>query len=341
MKKFIIILVAVLLMSLIQISAVCAAVHPRSKSIQNQWFTVDEEETPYVEGLVSKNDDDDWTWFGQYYDNDQTYFNFNCNDSNTGMSGSYLWNNGFFLGLEYGDFNNGDDSGDSWGIHPGYRWNLDRGYIAFSIDYDKRNEDGRRFNKRDTEQKGLELNYVYYPENLKINTDLILAKSNTSATFDRGNEVSELKQLLFDQTLNYKIAENLVLGFGLTYNRRQGEFSYSDNNGYHRLTDEEYSTVYSGFTGFTWEPKYFILNGAILAAHTKGSETAKEYDFRLVIPFCQQFELGIDYSNQSYRDMNDENKNISFQYNIKEDSALRLSYDTTVEIWSLLYHRDM
>lgn len=348
-------------MSLTCVSAAWAALHPDSKHLENRWFTVEEDESPYVEGVASTDDNDDWAWMGQYYYNDQTFVNFKHQDSimdfrrswnntnfvqaSTDISGSYLWNNGFFIGLEYADLNdmNGDEWGDSWGIHPGFRWNLKWGYLALSMDYYKGKGDSHEFDKVDTKLKGLEFNWVYYPENMKIKTDLILAKSNTSATFYEGDEASEEKHLLFDQTLNYKVADNLVLGFGLTYDRSRGEFSYSDSSGYYDInaTGETESTNIGSRLGFTWEPTYFILNGAISATHSKGFKTVKEYDFKLIIPIYQQFNLGFGYSNESYLDMNHENKSISFQYDLKEDAALRLSYNTDYEIWSLLYHQDI
>ena len=335
-RMWMVIMVAAII-GLVQVSTAMAALNPPGDSTEERWYTVDEAEDPFVEGGVLYSDYwHEQTWQGEYYVNDQTFFTVSHDTDVTGFRGSYLWESGFFLGVEYTDIHGMDTR--LWGISPGYRLDLKRGYIAFSADFGGQNQTVPTGEQEiDQSLNGLAFSWFFYPKNMKLQTDLKWRQIDASATEFMGEVASmERDDLTLDQRVNYKIKDDLVVGFRYAYiDHRQEMIQGGD-----MLRQSQYNYQYQ--LGFTWEPKYFIINAAIGRQKGQNGETI---DAALFLPIWDRFKLGLGYSHISDHeygfDYDDESKFYSFKYNLKNDSAFCLSYHAEAETWELMYHHDL
>lgn len=316
-------------------SGVMAAIDPPGEWVDDHWYSVEEEEDPFVNGSVSSNEDQDTFWEGAYYRNDQTFFGFAHHEDYTLLRGSYLWESGFFLGLQYEDEHGYDAT--MWRVSPGYRWNLDRGYLAFSLNLGRQSQDVMDGYDAHINQKGLDVSWVYYPTNMKIKMDMEWARYDGSASSPRLVQTMEADQFWFEPEVNFKITDSLVVGARAYYQHQNTETSMRDDEG------EEFARTrndndYSYELGFTWEPKYFILNASV--GRDKGQD-GKSINAEVDVPFLDHFSLGFEYYYYSDDGFDDKSTAYHFKYRFKEDYAMMVRYRVDDEMWMLGIHKDL
>lgn len=342
-KKIWVLLMVVTVMSLLKTPAAWAAFG----STEERWYTVDDEEKkPFVEGVWRFDDQsDNHYWQGAYYLNDQTFFILHHNDVSTELRGSYLWQSGFFLGLRYQDAHRQDLK--AWGIQPGYRWNLDRGYLAFSANYVTVNQSQKGYDDIDEDQKGLGLSWVYFPTNMKIETDLQWRKMDLFASAADGTLERDVDDWILSHTMNYQLRDDLVLGFNYSYLENANTMQVIRGG----LSDERSSSVTGNLyeLGFTWEHQYFILNSLVKFTrhHAKHSGypdnkgTQRTYDGEIIVPVLEKFELGFEYSRVSNPDMYFESRFYTIRFILPEDDHLLLGYAREGKQWNLILHHNL
>jgi hypothetical protein len=245
MKKYLVLSLVLSLMLLVTGSA-SAAVHNFTGDFTNPFLLPDfsrygsplfegwyyiEKDNPSVtvRGLFPKNGN----VFGfEYFQNDQTFIdvthvNPDSDNSSTCVKGSYLFDNGFFAGLDYGS--NGDVSQTT--LSPGYRFNFDdNGYIAASLDYAVNDQF-----YRDSGIVDYELTARYYTDQFRVYGNINIPNDKVVGT---------------DQSYlwaggAYKFSDNVVLGANYrrlndinsydigcsaTFDRLGAEVSYSDGD---------------------------------------------------------------------------------------------------------------
>lgn len=349
MKKIWMILMVVTVMSLLQTSATWAALATPSNSTEERWYTVDDDEKkPFAEGVWRFNDQSDRQyWEGAYYINDQTFFDIYHSDTSTNFEGSYLWQSGFFLGILYRDAHGQDNK--VWGIHPGYRWNLDRGYLAFSVDYDTADQSQEGYDDIDQEQNGLELSWVYFPTHMKIETDLQWNKADLYASAAGGTmeQSADLDRWTISHTMNYKLRDDLVLGFNYTYYKNAQTMQITMGELSNEMSASVSSNIYE--LGFTWEHQYFILNSLVKSTrfHTEYSGepdfkgTQRTFDGEIIVPVLESFELGFEYSRISDSDQYSESRYYTIRYKLPKDDRLLLGYARESKEWNLVLHHNL
>ncbi len=138
MKRFILLIIIITLL-LGTYNVVMAQIYPQGDSFAktDSWYFI-EPKDPYIEVHYHNIDrNPSYSIFGvEYYRNEQTFFNVNFTDnlgtSQNYISGSYKFNNNFFLGgSSYDDSNN-----TYLVIAPGYSFNLGgSSFLAVSFDY--------------------------------------------------------------------------------------------------------------------------------------------------------------------------------------------------------------
>ncbi len=183
------------------------------------WYTIDKDSPgATVRALFPKNDS---YWGIEYYQNDQHFANLNYfdDDTVTSFQGSYLFDIGLFVGVDYADHD-----GDTQGIiSPGYRYAFggDKGYIAASVDYALSGDLTKRFAKDDSGIVDYDLDFKYFTDNLKVYGQLLIPNDDM---------IGPLNQFISDDPIldlaaNYRLNENYVVGGALTaYDK---EFDYN------------------------------------------------------------------------------------------------------------------
>jgi hypothetical protein len=156
-----------------------------------------EKKEPYIRGSITSFDSDATEFWGEYYLNDQTFANLayiNANEADeslTYLKGSYLFDFGLFVGLDYITV----DDENVFLLSPGYRYNFnDNGYIAFSIDY--LDYDGY------SEVSGYDFDWSYYSDKMKFVGQLYKFK--------------ELDDLIIDINYAYQISDQITAGVTAT-----------------------------------------------------------------------------------------------------------------------------
>lgn len=319
-------------------SPTMAALDPPGDVTGDRWFSVDNEEEPFVEGIVSSYDDSDSQWWGTYYQNDQTFLIFSHNESMTDIVGSYLWDSGFFLGLQYEKADDGE--ANLWAISPGYRWNLDRGYIAFSLDYKRQTQNAFLDYDVKAAYKGLELSWVYYPNNMKIKTDIQWTKADATLSIPGYEQFAEMDAFYLDPMVNFKVTDNLVVGVFGSYRHADQKNGMRDEDGEvvmsRDIEDHEFGM------GFTWELKGFILNAR---AQKEKDQDGESISSELIIPIMNNLQFGLEYSRLTSEDddglYDNDTHGFTLQYRFKEDYELYLYYGPEDDVWRLGIHRDL
>jgi hypothetical protein len=137
-----------------------------------------------------------------YYQNDHLFGEYLFSDSNSNTSsifkGSYLFDFGLFVGLNY--VSESRNQGSAYVISPGYRFNLrDKGYLAFSVDYGSwRDEDIDGIG-------GYDLDFKYYPDRFKIAAQYYHPTQNNLG----GDDLKDIYELEVD----YQVNPELTVGF--------------------------------------------------------------------------------------------------------------------------------
>lgn len=318
-------------------SVTAASLWPPRDWTEERWYTVDYEETPFVSGSMSGRKGGERWWEAGYYWNDQTFFNVGHSQWETVVSGSYRWDSGFFLGLSYEDEHRWNEA-KIWTINPGYRWELDRGHIVLSLDYGRQHPDNipPEVDYRD-ETKGVELLSAYYPENMKIQGFLRWECKDNSIT----SQLEDLslnrwdKEMLSALSVNYRVKEDLVVGFRGYYGDMSTEVRVRVEELDVQMKDGNYYYGYG--LGFTWDPTFLVLNGAL--------EKNRDYDALragVFIPLPKDFTLGYEYAYRDYGSFSDnEDRVYSLKYRYREDSAFILEYQHENQQWALVYQRDL
>jgi hypothetical protein len=183
----------------------------------DEWYYIEKDDpSATVRGSFS----DFVTRFGlEYFQNDQTFLNLTFADydhdyplfginSFTALKGSFLLENNFFVGLEYGDFDNLDITETV--VSPGYRYNLDgdAGYIAVSMDYAVSDE-----GFLDSGMIDLEVSGRYYTDQSRVYGQLFLPNDDVIGT----------DEMLLMVGGAYRYNDNVV--FGANY-ITQDDYSY-------------------------------------------------------------------------------------------------------------------
>lgn len=308
---------------------------PAMAAIEDRWFTVDDEEEPFVEGFVT-HDDSETVWQGAYYRNDQTFFRLSYVEDMPYLDGSYLWDSGFFLGLGYGKANGVLDR-SSWVISPGYRWDLDRGYLALSLDYQRDKQNSLEDFNSKISNNGLELSWVYYPDRMKIKTNLQWMKADVNASILNNEQFGKMNVFRIDPLVDFKVSDNLVIGvFGSYYhgNQKRG-WRFEDEEFVDSISIDSHSLG----VGLTWEHKGFIVNAQ--AQKAKGQD-GENISTELIIPIGEHLQLGLEYylTTNDYVLDNDAH-GFSLEYRFKEDYELYLHYMPEDDGWELGIHRDL
>lgn len=312
-------------------SVAMGAINPPLDRTDERWYSVDDEEQPFVQGEIFAREGGPWLWEGSYYLNDQTFFLLSHSNEITYCSGSYLWESGFFLGIGYDDVHGVDAK--AWEYSPGYRWNLDRGYLALSLNYQRESINHSEYSKSKANLKGIEATWIYYPENMKIRTNLQWDRRETSIEHFENELYVDDRYSNVSYSVNYKIGDNLVVGIGglyedMKYNRDVKDVGIIIRSS---LYDYNYNV------GFTWDPKLFILNGT----YEWRRNDDRTIDAGLYIPFLKDFQFGVEYWRVDYQYGDYDEMSYSLKYLFSEDSALLLGFRPEFEEWTLVYNRSL
>ncbi len=130
---------------------------------------------------------------GEYYQNDQTFIDLFFQDVNksnmTYFGGSYLWDSGLFVGLNYLKTATTSETL----LSPGYRFTLkDHGYLALSFDY-LANDDSDIH-----DIVSYDVNFKLFPKKMKIYGEICLPKEGNDTIVNLG--------------ANYEVRKGLVVG---------------------------------------------------------------------------------------------------------------------------------
>jgi hypothetical protein len=172
---------------------------------------------------------------GEYYRNDQTFADLyfqNISKSNmTYFGGSYLFESGFFVGLNYLKVAPTTETL----LSPGYRFKVkEQGYVAVSFDY-LSNDDS---NTNDI--VSYDVDFKLFPKNMKIYGDISLPKE--------GNDT------VVNLNANYKVNNKLVAG--AAYMSQGNDNAYSAG-----LTYTVKSFIIDAKLGKTFIENYYQLAG--------------------------------------------------------------------------------
>lgn len=200
------------------------------------WFTI-EDKNQYVEGDINSCNDSS-AFDLEYFKNDQTFADFTSakiqNDTETFIQGSYLFEPGFFVGVESISRKNQTITTT---IAPGYRYNFNKkNYAAASFDYTS--------SQNTTEITNFEIEGKYYEKNLK---------SYGSLSFPK-NQSTEL-----NGELDYKISNDLTVGGYL--NSYDGTTTIFFGGTYFTVVNKGNKLIIDGMLGSGANTTIFQLSG--------------------------------------------------------------------------------
>lgn len=221
-----------------------AAVLPVSSSpfiLRNSWYSKTdtwysiEQDKPDVTAFVRNIPPDFTVVGGEYYQNDQTFADLyfqNVDKSDlTYFGGSYLFESGFFVGLNYLKV----APSTTTQLSPGYRVKFKKsGYVALSFDYLSNDYS-------DTHDiVSYDVDFKLFPKNMKICGELSLPKE--------GNDP------FVNFNANYKVNKRLVVG--VDYMSQGGDSAYSAG-----LTYRVQPFIIDAMLGKTFTENYYQLAG--------------------------------------------------------------------------------
>lgn len=247
-----------------------------------QEFTVDTTwgigwDDPFYEfGLNVNNNSDFFGVWGSYYKDDFTFANLEIGDDLFNLNGSYLWENGFFIGAAFIDV----DDADGFVIAPGYRFSLgERSYLALGLDYDD-----------NSEEFALDINSKIYYDNARLIANLLIPEDSAINLYIKPTfKVSD--QVVVGGTLDYleDASEELEVTAGLTW---QPENWIVDTVlGFNYDHDDAYFLMVGGLYSFNDE---FSLGADISKVEDSDTELALKFkylfDEKSNLKFYYEFE---------------------------------------------------
>ncbi len=158
----------------------------------DSWYSINNEK-PKVNIYAKKISPDFSIAGGEYYQNDQTFFDLFSQDINksnlTYLGGSYLFDSGLFVGLNYLKTATITETL----LSPGYRFKLkDNGYLALSFDY-------LAIDDSDIHDiVSYDVNFKLFPKKMKIYGEIYLPKEGNDTVVNLG--------------ANYEVSKGLVVG---------------------------------------------------------------------------------------------------------------------------------
>ncbi|HEX3048021.1 MAG TPA: hypothetical protein VHY08_24930 [Bacillota bacterium] len=228
-------------------SSAYASVHAQIVSdITDTWYTINDT-APCIMGLYYDSQGANSSWSNlEYYQNDQFLAGFynakDDSDSVTGLYGSYLFDQGVFIGIKA----NIVDNYTGWLISPGYRFAFDKkSYVALSLDYNYNNQG-------QSEVSNIGVDAKIFTNKLKFKGGLSLALTDEPTTYDF--------------QVNYKLSDKLTIGGAY-----ENEGSYSVGGSY--ATN---SLVVDGQLGYASESFYAGSGMFMMGAFGLGAEYYKE-----------------------------------------------------------------
>jgi hypothetical protein len=189
MKKLLVLASLIFSLTLLTAGGTLAAVHNFTGDFSNPflqpgysqpsfdgWYYIEKDDpSSTVRGTFG----DDIALGAEFFQNDQSFINLSFADPDVGdavtyLKGSYLFENGCFVGFDYGD--------SQITFTPGYRLDLDENcYLAASLDYAFNHE------YRDYKDSGLvdfEINGRYYTKESRLYGQLIIPNEDVTSSDD-------------------------------------------------------------------------------------------------------------------------------------------------------------
>jgi len=162
---------------------------PGSFEVDTIW-SIDWDDPFYEFGINYNNNSDDFFAWGKYYLNDFTFADLFVGEDYFNLNGSYLFDNGFFIGGAFID----DNDQDCFIIAPGYRFSLgERSYVALGLNY---------FDYDDDEEFAFDINSKLYFDDARLIANLLIPEDSPI-------------ELYIEPT--FKISEDVVVGGALGY----------------------------------------------------------------------------------------------------------------------------
>lgn len=282
------ILIAVGLILIVSTSSF-GAVHPYGMADTDTWYSI-EPDSPFAEFFYLRPNTDTNTYIvlGQFYQNDQTFFapEYHSSDpqSLTEVEGSYLFDFGLFMGLDYQNLNITPlGSGSSLQISPGYRWNLDdkNNYVAVSFDYITSNPPGP--SPSGSKIASYDLDAKYYTDSMKLTGEAVFLNDSTgnvrvdlagvwklNDAMTVGGELYSSSSIYYGAEVGLTYAQEFYIidaKTGVKYNQpmsTDASFMYHIANGFFVGGEGDYPGT--GDVGFTLKAKYQGENSRLLFA---------------------------------------------------------------------------
>jgi hypothetical protein len=222
-------------------------------------------------------------FYGEYYLNDQTFVALawvapddsgGSVDSELGLSGSYLFNFGLFIGFEYFTLDviaspPGPPFDAAYNLSIGYSYSLgENSYVAFSVDYTSVPDVDF------AEIVGYDLDLVYYFDTGRVYFQYYLP-TDEGFLDDNG----------LDLGAAFQVAETVVLGFN--YNAADDEYDYD--------------------LGLTWKPEFMIFDFQIGGDDMENNY----YNLGFLFHLNENYHLGLEW--RQYEDV-DAQITLKFKY---------------------------
>jgi hypothetical protein len=219
MKKLFVLTFLICSLTLLTVDGALAAVHNFTGDFSNPflqpgysqpsfegWYYIEKDApSATVRGTLG----DDIAFGAESFQNDQSFINLSFSDPDVGgavtyLKGSYLCENGCFVGLDYGD--------SQITFAPGYRLDLDENcYLAASLDYAFNHEDSAY---KDSGIVAIEFNSRYYTTDSRVYGQLIIPNDDVTISDD----------IYIYAGGAYKYSDNIVLGANFT--RKYGDSTF-------------------------------------------------------------------------------------------------------------------
>jgi hypothetical protein len=225
------------------------------------WFSVKPDETSFKAALYS--DDSGNIGIATYYLNDFTFVELfldspDSGDGITNPRGSYLFDFGLFIGLDYFNY-----SSALFILSPGYRFNLqDHGYVALSLDYTMEPDSDY------AEVTGYDLDAKYATDTVEF-----------FAQYYSPTDKYPIADAFYDLGFNIKAGDELTWGFR-----------------YFRISSSTPLDGSIYYLGLTWDTDLLILD-ADVGSNNMGPSDATFYDVSAIFKFGNGFGLGLQYSS--------------------------------------------
>ena len=262
------------------------------------WYTIDKDTPGFTARALFPKDASHWGL--EYYLNDQYFANLNYFDLDdfavTSFQGSYLFDFGLFVGLDYTD-NDGETQGV---ISSGYRYGFgqDNGYIAASVDYALSGDLTKRYSKDDSGIIDYDIDFKYFTGNWKVYGQLLIPNEDMIGPLTDWYSDDPI----LDLAANYKINDQYTVGGAITAFDKEFDYNLGVSGTFDKLGAE------LRYRSANWD----------------GDNETYWVDANVMYSFTDQFRAGFQVTKA--KDINDPYLYAKAKFTVNDDNALKFVY---------------